>query len=304
LTKVIGVRFKEAGKIYYFSPVEFQIKPGDFLIVETVRGIEFGYCVTGIKYVNDKDIITPLKNVLRIATSNDLKNNRQNKIKEKQAFSICLEKIKAHNLQMKLSDVEYIFDCNKVIFYFTANGRVDFRDLVKDLASIFKIRIELRQIGVRDESKMVGGIGVCGRNLCCSSFLKEFAPVSIKMAKEQNLSLNTSKISGVCGRFMCCLNYEQSTYEEIRKKLPSINSEVKTPLGKGKVVQNSVVKENVSVKLSIDGEEIIKDFSILDVEIISGTYEGLVPENDIKLDVEIENGGEEILKDLFDDYGG
>ena len=304
MTKVVGVRFKEAGKIYYFSPVEFQIKPGDFLIVETVRGIEFGQCVTGIKYINDKDIIAPLKNVLRIATSDDLKNNRENKIKEKQAFSICLEKIKAHNLQMKLSDVEYIFDCNKVIFYFTASGRIDFRDLVKDLASIFKIRIELRQIGVRDESKMVGGIGVCGRNLCCSSFLKEFAPVSIKMAKEQNLSLNTSKISGVCGRFMCCLNYEQSTYEDIRKRLPSINSEVKTPYGRGRVVQNSVVKENVSVKLSIDGEEIIKDFSIQNIEIISGTYEGLVPENDIKLDVEIENGGEEILKDLFDDYGG
>jgi len=301
LTKVVGVRFKEAGKIYYFAPLDYNINSGDFLIVETVRGIEFGQCITGIKYVNDNDIVSPLKNVIRIATSEDLKINRENKIKEKQAFAICLEKIKNHNLQMKLSDVEYIFDCNKVIFYFTAGGRIDFRDLVKDLASIFKIRIELRQIGVRDESKMIGGIGVCGRTLCCSCFLKEFAPVSIKMAKEQNLSLNTSKISGVCGRFMCCLNYEQRTYEEIRTKLPSINSEVKTPLGRGIVVQNSVVKENVSVKLSIDDDEVIKDFSIYDVEIISGTYEGLVPENEIKLDVEIENSGPEILKDLFDD---
>lgn len=305
MTKVVGVRFKEAGKIYYFSPEEFDIKVGDFLIVETVRGVEFGQCVTGSRYVDDEDIIAPLKNVIRVATSDDLKKNRENKIKEKQAFSICLEKIKAHNLQMKLSDVEYIFDCNKVIFYFTASGRIDFRDLVKDLAAIFKIRIELRQIGVRDESKMIGGLGVCGRNLCCSSFLKEFAPVSIKMAKEQNLSLNTSKISGVCGRFMCCLNYEQSTYEDIRRKLPSINSEVKTPLGKGKVIQNSVVKESVSVKLSVDDDEVIKDFSIYDVEIVSGSYEGSVPENDIKLDVEIENGEEEILKDLFDDnFGG
>ncbi|MCL2320915.1 MAG: stage 0 sporulation family protein [Oscillospiraceae bacterium] len=301
MTKVVGVRFKEAGKIYYFAPLDYNINSGDFLIVETVRGIEFGQCITGIKYVNDNDIVSPLKNVIRIATSEDLKINRENKIKEKQAFAICLEKIKNHNLQMKLSDVEYIFDCNKVIFYFTAGGRIDFRDLVKDLASIFKIRIELRQIGVRDESKMIGGIGVCGRTLCCSCFLKEFAPVSIKMAKEQNLSLNTSKISGVCGRFMCCLNYEQRTYEEIRTKLPSINSEVKTPLGRGIVVQNSVVKENVSVKLSIDDDEVIKDFSIYDVEIISGTYEGLVPENEIKLDVEIENSGPEILKDLFDD---
>ncbi len=305
MTKVVGVRFKEAGKIYYFCPLDFDIKTGDFLIVETVRGIEFGQCITGIKFVSDEEIVSPLKNVIRIATSDDLKTNRENKIKEKYAFTVCLEKIKDHNLQMKLSDVEYIFDCNKVIFYFTASGRIDFRDLVKDLASIFKIRIELRQIGVRDESKMIGGLGVCGRTLCCSSFLKEFAPVSIKMAKEQNLSLNTSKISGVCGRFMCCLNYEQTTYECIRKKLPSINSEVKTALGRGKVVQNSVVKENVSVKLSINDDEVIKDFSIYDVELISGTYEGLVPENDIKLDIEIENGGEEILKDLFDEgFGG
>ncbi len=301
MTKVVGVRFKEAGKIYYFSPEDIHIKVGDFLIVETIRGIEFGQCAVGIKFVSDEEIVPPLKNVIRVATVDDLRINRENKKKQKQAFEICLEKIKLHNLDMKLSDVEYIFDGNKVIFYFTASGRIDFRELVKDLASIFKIRIELRQIGVRDESKMIGGIGVCGRNLCCSTFLKEFVPVSIKMAKEQNLSLNTNKISGVCGRFMCCLNFEQNAYEDIRKKLPIVGSIVNTPMGRGTVLQNSVVKENISVKLVVNDEDLIKDFSIYDVEIISGNYEDNISENDIKLDVEIENGGEEILKDLFDD---
>ena len=228
MIKVIGVRFKKAGKIYYFSPAELNIKKGNYVIVETARGIEFGECVIGIKEIKEEDIVSPLKSVIRIADEKDINKHKENKDKEKEALDICLEKIEEHKLDMKLIDVEYTFDNNKVIFYFTADGRVDFRELVKDLATIFKTRIELRQIGVRDEAKMIGGLGPCGRSMCCSTFLGDFASVSIKMAKEQNLSLNPTKISGICGRLMCCLNYEQTTYEDIRKRLPKVGSIVKT----------------------------------------------------------------------------
>ena len=211
MTKVIGVRFRKAGKVYYFSPGDEEIKAGQHVIVETARGVEYGHVVLGSHEVDDKKVIQPLKPVIRMATAADEEIERRNKEKEKEAFKICLEKIKKHELDMKLIDTEYTFDNNKVLFYFTADGRIDFRDLVKDLASVFKTRIELRQIGVRDETKIVGGIGICGRPLCCASYLSEFIPVSIKMAKEQNLSLNPTKISGVCGRLMCCLKYEEET---------------------------------------------------------------------------------------------
>lgn len=296
---VIGVRFKKAGKIYYFNPGDLDIKKGDFVVVETARGIEFGECVVGRKELKEGEIVAPLKNVIRKALEEDINANRINKEKEEEAFKVCLEKIKAHNLTMKLIDVEYTFDNNKVIFYFTADGRVDFRELVKDLASIFRTRIELRQIGVRDEAKMTGGLGPCGRSLCCSTFLGEFAPVSIKMAKEQNLSLNPTKISGICGRLMCCLNYEQETYEGIRKRLPKVGSIVDTCYGKGEVISNSVVKEAVKVKVNLkDDEDDIKVVSINDLTLISGSYEDIINEVDLK---ELENQAEDptLIKELF-----
>ncbi|WP_346916215.1 stage 0 sporulation family protein [Clostridium sp.] len=296
---VIGVRFKKAGKIYYFNPGDLDIKKGDFVVVETARGIEFGECVVGMKELREGEIVAPLKNVIRKALEEDINANKTNKEKEEEAFKVCLEKIKAHDLTMKLIDVEYTFDNNKVIFYFTADGRVDFRELVKDLASIFRTRIELRQIGVRDEAKMTGGLGPCGRSLCCSTFLGEFAPVSIKMAKEQNLSLNPTKISGICGRLMCCLNYEQETYEGIRKRLPKVGSIVDTCYGKGEVVSNSVVKEAVKVKVNLkDGEDDIKVVSINELTLISGSYEDIINEIDLK---ELENQVEDstLIKELF-----
>lgn len=226
MIKVVGVRFKKAGKIYYFDPEKKWINNGDFVIVETIRGIEYGQVVVGPKLVKEEDIVQPLKKVLRLATEEDIKLNNENKDKEKIAFDTCLKKIEEHELEMKLVDIEYTFDNNKVIFYFTADGRIDFRELVKDLAAIFRTRIELRQIGVRDEAKMIGGLGPCGRQMCCSSFLGEFYPVSIKMAKEQKLSLNPAKISGICSRLMCCLNYEHQVYEENIKKLPDVGDKV------------------------------------------------------------------------------
>ena len=248
MIKVIGVRFKKAGKIYYFDPNGLEINKGNFVVVETARGIEFGECVIGIKEIPETDIVAPLKSVIRVATEEDVEKHNSNKVKEKDALDICLKKIEEHKLNMKLIDVEYTFDNNKVIFYFTADGRVDFRELVKDLATIFKTRIELRQIGVRDEAKMLGGLGPCGRPLCCSTFLGDFASVSIKMAKEQNLSLNPTKISGICGRLMCCLNYEQSTYEDIRKRLPKVGSIVNIGETNAEVIGNNTVKENVKVR--------------------------------------------------------
>lgn len=300
MIKVVGVRFKKAGKIYYFDPVDIEVNKGDSVIVETARGIEFGQCVVGTKEIREEDIVSPLKTVIRKAGDEDIIRHRENQLKEKEAYNICVEKIQHHKLVMKLIDVEYTFDNNKVIFYFTADGRVDFRELVKDLATVFRTRIELRQIGVRDESKMVGGLGPCGRPLCCSSFLGDFAPVSIKMAKEQNLSLNPTKISGICGRLMCCLNYEQDTYEDIRKRLPRAGSIVETPYGNGEVVANSVVKELVKVKIrSKDGEEVLREVSINDITLVSGNYEGIIEENEIKIEIEDADVDANEIKELF-----
>lgn len=256
MTKVIGIRFRKAGKVYYFSPGENEIKNGDHVIVETARGVEYGYVVLGTHEVDDKKVIQPLKSVIRMATPADEETERRNKEKEKEAFKVCVEKIKKHNLSMKLIDTEYTFDNNKVLFYFTADGRIDFRELVKDLASVFKTRIELRQIGVRDETKIVGGIGICGRPLCCASYLSEFIPVSIKMAKEQNLSLNPTKISGVCGRLMCCLKYEEDTYEELNGRLPNIGDYVTTDDGlKGEVHSVSILRQLVKVIVTVNNDE-------------------------------------------------
>ena len=231
MTKVIGVRFRTAGKIYFFDPLDFQVERGGHVIVETARGIEFGTVVSAPKEVEDDKIVQPLKPVLRIANQRDVEQEAGNKQKEKEAYKICQEKIREHGLEMKLIDAEYTFDNNKVLFYFTADGRIDFRELVKDLASVFKTRIELRQVGVRDETKIMGGIGICGRPLCCHTHLSEFIPVSIKMAKEQNLSLNPTKISGVCGRLMCCLKHEEETYEELNRRLPNTGDYVVTADG-------------------------------------------------------------------------
>ena len=256
MINVIGVRFRPAGKVYFFDPAGMDIKTGDHVIVETARGIEFGHVVLGSRAVDESKVIQPLKPVIRMATAADEETERRNKEKEKDAFGICLEKIKKHNLQMKLIDAEYTFDNNKVLFYFTADGRIDFRELVKDLAAVFKTRIELRQVGVRDETKIMGGIGICGRPLCCHTYLSEFIPVSIKMAKEQNLSLNPTKISGVCGRLMCCLKNEEETYEELNSKLPNIGDYVTTDDGlKGEVHSVSVLRQLVKVVVTVGKDE-------------------------------------------------
>lgn len=256
MTKVIGVRFRTAGKVYFFDPLQLEIKRGDHVIVETARGIEFGTVVAGVHEVEDDKVIQPLKPVMRIAGERDIEQEAANKEKEKEAFKICKEKILKHGLEMKLIDAEYTFDNNKVLFYFTADGRIDFRELVKDLASVFKTRIELRQIGVRDETKIRGGIGICGRPLCCHSYLSDFVPVSIKMAKEQNLSLNPTKISGVCGRLMCCLTNEEETYEELNRQLPGVGDHVTTPEGlHGEVQAVHVLRQIVKVIVTLDNDE-------------------------------------------------
>lgn len=256
MIKVIGVRFRNAGKIYYFDPAGREIHTGDHVIVETARGIEYGYVVLGSREVPDDKVVQPLKSVIRMASKEDEEVELKNHEKEKEAFRICKEKIRKHGLQMKLIDAEYTFDNNKVLFYFTADGRIDFRELVKDLAAVFRTRIELRQIGVRDETKIRGGIGICGRELCCHTYLSEFAPVSIKMAKEQNLSLNPTKISGVCGRLMCCLTNEEETYEELNNNLPSVGESVTTPEGlKGEVQSLSVLRQLVRVIVTLDNDE-------------------------------------------------
>ena len=249
MSEVVGIRFKEVGKIYYFDPIGAKLNKGDNVIVETVRGLECGEVAQGNKEVSDDEIVKPLKPIVRVATEEDLKVVEKNKKKEKDAFDICLKKIAAHGLDMKLIDVEYTFDSSKVIFYFTSDGRVDFRELVKDLASVFRIRIELRQIGVRDESKMKGGLGMCGRPFCCNSFLGDFQPVSIKMAKEQGLSLNPVKISGTCGRLMCCLKYEQDSYEHLLRITPKVGALVNTEDGKGTVVDVDLLRGLLKVKL-------------------------------------------------------
>ncbi|HIQ74576.1 MAG TPA: stage 0 sporulation family protein [Candidatus Cottocaccamicrobium excrementipullorum] len=256
MTKVIGVRFRAAGKIYYFDPAGLDIKTGDHVIVETARGIEYGHVVLGSREVADDKVVQPLKQVIRMATEEDRAVEARNKEKEKEAFKICLEKIRKRGLEMKLIDAEYTFDNNKVLFYFTADGRIDFRELVKDLAAVFKTRIELRQVGVRDETKILGGIGICGRTLCCHSYLSEFIPVSIKMAKEQNLSLNPSKISGVCGRLMCCLKNEEETYHMLNSRLPGTGDYVTTDDGlKGEVQSVNVLRQLVKVLVTVNRDE-------------------------------------------------
>ena len=266
MTKVIGVRFRTAGKIYFFDPLDFPVEKGGHVIVETARGIEFGTVVGEPKEVEDDKVVQPLKPVLRIANQRDMEQEAANKQKEKEAFKICLEKIHDHGLEMKLIDAEYTFDNNKVLFYFTADGRIDFRELVKDLAGVFKTRIELRQIGVRDETKLVGGIGVCGRPLCCHTHLSEFIPVSIKMAKEQNLSLNPTKISGVCGRLMCCLKHEEDIYEELNRRLPGVGDFVVTSDGlRGEVHSVNVLRQLVKVVVEVDDEKEIHEYKVEDL---------------------------------------
>ncbi|MCI9541330.1 MAG: stage 0 sporulation family protein [Lachnospiraceae bacterium] len=263
MVNVIGVRFRAAGKIYFFDPLDLEIEIGDHVIVETARGMEYGMVVLGPRMVEEAKVIQPLKAVTRIATEEDDEIELKNKEKEKTAFTICLEKIQKHQLEMKLIDAEYTFDNNKVLFYFTADGRIDFRELVKDLASVFKTRIELRQIGVRDETKILGGIGICGRTLCCHSYLPEFIPVSIKMAKEQNLSLNPTKISGVCGRLMCCLKNEEETYEELNSKLPNVGDFVTTEDNlKGEVQSVSVLRQLVKVIVTINDEKEVREYRV------------------------------------------
>ncbi|MBO5081071.1 MAG: stage 0 sporulation family protein [Lachnospiraceae bacterium] len=263
MIKVISVRFRTGGKIYFFDPLEFEIKKGQHVIVETARGMEYGLVVSDIREVEDDRVVQPLKPVIRVATPADDKQNAENLEKKKEAYDICLEKIRKHELDMKLVDAEYTFDNNKVLFYFTADGRIDFRELVKDLAAVFKTRIELRQIGVRDEIKIMGGIGVCGRVLCCHSYLSEFVPVSIKMAKEQNLSLNPTKISGVCGRLMCCLKNEEETYEELNRKLPNVGDTVSTDDGlKGEVHSVNVLRQRIKVLVEEGDEKELKEYHV------------------------------------------
>ena len=266
MATVIGVRFKKAGKVYYFDPNGLWPHPGDCVVVETARGEEFGEVVTGARTVADAQVVSPLKKVVRVASEEDLKRAEENDRREKEAFAICQEKIARHKLDMKLVSVEYTFDNSKIIFYFTANGRVDFRDLVKDLASVFRMRIELRQIGVRDEAKMLGGLGSCGRPICCGAFLSDFQPVSIKMAKEQNLSLNPAKISGQCGRLMCCLNYEQENYDQVHKRLPRVGRDIVTPDGVGVITDINVIKETVKVRIRKDDDSFdVLEYAIDDV---------------------------------------
>ena len=261
MVKVVGIRFRNAGKIYYFGPGDLDLKVGMHAIVETARGIEIGTVITGPREVSEESVIQPLKPVIRIATEADERQAEKNREKEKEAYRICLEKIAKHELDMKLVEAEYTFDNNKLLFYFTADGRIDFRELVKDLAAVFRTRIELRQIGVRDETKIMGGYGICGRQLCCHTFLPEFAPVSIKMAKEQNLSLNPTKISGVCGRLMCCLKNEEETYEYLNSKLPNVGDNVTTEDGlKGEVSSVNVLRQLVKVTVDVGDEKELREY--------------------------------------------
>ena len=270
MAEVVGVRFKTVGKVYYFDPDGNNLKKGDRVIVETTRGIECGEVAMENRQISDEELVQPLKKLIRPATQEDLKRVEENHKKEKSAFQICLRKIAAHKLEMKLVDVEYTFDNSKILFYFTADGRVDFRELVKDLASVFRTRIELRQIGVRDEAKMLGGIGVCGRPFCCATFLGGFQPVSIKMAKEQGLSLNPVKISGICGRLMCCLKYEQDAYTDLLRRTPGTNSAVMTPLGRGVVTEQNLLAGTVGVRLDAEPEAPVHIFPCAEVKVLKG----------------------------------
>lgn len=271
MTKVVGIRFRPVGKIYYFNPEDIDVRPGDGVIVETTRGVEYGTVVLSDKEIDETEFNMPIKSILRKATEQDTQTAEENKKKASEAFSICLEKIASNGLEMNLIDVEYTFDRSKVLFYFTADGRVDFRQLVKDLAAVFRTRIELRQIGVRDEAKLLGGLGICGRPLCCSQFLGDFEPVSIKMAKEQSLSLNPTKISGTCGRLMCCLKYEQDAYEALLEKAPNVGALVDTPMGRGTVIASQLLKGIVSVKMTSE-ETVVNDFKVEDIVIIKNAH--------------------------------
>ncbi|MBO8434381.1 MAG: stage 0 sporulation family protein [Tyzzerella sp.] len=294
MVEVVGIRFKKAGKIYYFDPDGQSIKSGDYAIVETVRGVEYGSVIKGNMFVDDSEVVLPLKKVIRVATEEDKQVAEENKIKENEAFDICSEKILKHQLDMKLIDVEITFDHNKLIFYFISEGRVDFRDLVKELASIFRTRIELRQIGVRDEAKMLNGIGICGRPLCCATFLGDFHPVSIKMAKEQSLSLNPTKISGICGRLMCCLKYEQDVYEELNKKLPNVGDIIETPDGTGEILSTNVLMQVVktAVRKSENDPPTIGFYAVDEIKVIKRKKKS-------KKDEEIEL--DKLLEECYDD---
>ena len=273
MAEIIGVRFKEVGKVYYFDPLDNKLNMGDIVIVETAKGVECGEVAIPNKIIDDSKLVYPLKPLIRIATEEDLYHIAENKLKEKEAFKICEDKISDHNLDMKLVNVEYAFDNSKILFYFTAEGRVDFRALVKDLASVFRTRIELRQIGVRDEAKMLGGLGICGKPFCCSSFIGEFQPVSIKMAKEQGLSLSPAKISGTCGRLMCCLKYEQEAYIDLLHKTPKIGAIVNTPDGKGLVVENNLISATLKVKLDNSPDEAFpRTYSVKDCQLVKDGY--------------------------------
>lgn len=288
MSQIVGVRFKQVGKIYYFSPADIELSVGDGVIVETARGVEFGKVVIGPREELEDKIIKPLKPVIRKATQEDIDKVVKNNAKRSDALAICEEKIKKHNLEMKLVDAEYTFDGQKLIFYFTADGRIDFRELVKDLAAAFKVRIELRQIGIRDESKCIGGIAPCGRPCCCSQFLGDFEKVSIKMAKTQGLSLNPGKISGLCGRLMCCLAFENDHYAETAKLMPKVGAEVTTPEGKGVDIGNDMLKRIVKVKITKGDDTVIKDFPLNEIKFKD------------KMDVDEKSGGEEDLKDILD----
>lgn len=269
---IVGIRFKRVGKVYYFDGDGLEYKQGEHVIVETSRGVEYGTVVLPVKSIDESEVVSPLKKVIRKATEEDEEQVKKNIAKQMDAFRICNEKIKKHNLEMKLVDVEYTFDNNKILFYFTADGRIDFRELVRDLAGVFRTRIELRQIGVRDEAKMIGGLGICGRPLCCSLYMGEFQPVSIKMAKEQNLSLNPTKISGTCGRLMCCLKNEQEAYEYLAKRTPNVGAIVKTPDGKGVVTTVSMLKGIVSVTIEGDGEKEVREYTTDKIKIIKNVH--------------------------------
>jgi len=268
MTEIVGVRFKNVGKVYYFDPGEFKLNKASYAIVETARGLECGEVAIANREVEDNTIAAPLKKVIRQATFEDMEQNENNARKEKEAFRICMQKITEHKLDMKLVEVEYTFDASKILFYFTADGRIDFRDLVKDLARIFRTRIELRQIGVRDEAKMLGGLGICGKPFCCSTFLGDFQPVSIKMAKEQGLSLNPVKISGTCGRLMCCLKYEQEAYEDLLKKTPKVGAIVDCPDGRGTVIDNNLLTGMLKIRLDENPEFAPRHFHIRDIKLI------------------------------------
>ena len=270
MTEVVSVRFKNKGKVYFFDPAGIVVSSGDSVIVETAKGLEFAECTIGNHLVDDSTVILPLRPIIRVATEEDHKRADENKKKESDAFAICQEKIVKHDMDMKLVDVEFNFEGNKILFFFTSDGRVDFRDLVKDLASVFKMRIELRQIGVRDEARMLGGLGICGKQFCCTQFLDEFQPVSIKMAKTQGLSLNPAKISGTCGRLMCCLKYEQNAYEDLIKKAPKVDAFVETEMGKGTVVGINLLRGTAKVRLENPMDTAWKTFAFSEIEVLGG----------------------------------